>query len=98
MLNRGVFILFILLLPFPALSFQAEGCGAEDYRDCHNLSRKEVAALLQSTVTEVVNVKCSQNIALAKELYHHPTLIMPDGRVLPGYKKVDEIVEVTKSP
>ena len=35
-----------------------------------------------------------QNIALAKELYitSTPTLIMPDGRVLPGYQVADKIV------
>lgn len=36
-----------------------------------------------------------KNIALAKELQIRstPTLIMPDGRVLPGYKGADKIVE-----
>ncbi|MBU0944703.1 MAG: DsbC family protein [Proteobacteria bacterium] len=36
-----------------------------------------------------------KNIALAKELHINstPTLIMPDGRVLPGYKGADAIVE-----
>ncbi|RWX49456.1 thiol:disulfide interchange protein DsbC, partial [Candidatus Electrothrix communis] len=35
-----------------------------------------------------------KNIALAKELYitSTPTLIMPDGRVLPGFKKADQII------
>jgi thiol:disulfide interchange protein DsbC len=36
-----------------------------------------------------------KNITLAKELHINstPTLIMPDGRVLPGYKVADKIVE-----
>lgn len=39
-----------------------------------------------------------QNIALAKELYitSTPTLIMPDGRVLPGYKVAAKIVAALK--
>ena len=39
-----------------------------------------------------------QNIALAKELYiaSTPTLIMPDGRVLPGFKKADQIIDSLK--
>lgn len=41
------------------------------------------------------NDQVDKNIALAKELYINstPTLIMPDGRVLSGYKVADEIVE-----
>ncbi|NOQ47526.1 MAG: thioredoxin fold domain-containing protein [Desulfobulbaceae bacterium] len=36
-----------------------------------------------------------KNIALAKELYisSTPTLIIPDGRVLPDYTKADKIIE-----
>ena len=39
-----------------------------------------------------------KNIALAKELYitSTPTLIMPDGRVLPGYKVAEKIVAALK--
>jgi thiol:disulfide interchange protein DsbC len=39
-----------------------------------------------------------KNIALAKEFYitSTPTLIMPDGRVLPGFKKADQIVSSLK--
>ncbi|MCI5121283.1 MAG: DsbC family protein [Candidatus Electrothrix sp. AUS4] len=39
-----------------------------------------------------------KNIALAKELYiaSTPTLIMPDGRVLPGFKKADQIIDSLK--
>ncbi len=39
-----------------------------------------------------------KNIALAKELYitSTPTLIMPDGRVLPGFKKADQIISSLK--
>jgi thiol:disulfide interchange protein DsbC len=40
--------------------------------------------------TDVVD----KNIALAKKLYitSTPTLIMPDGRVLPGFKKAEQII------
>ena len=39
-----------------------------------------------------------KNISLAKELYigSTPTLIMPDGRVLPGFKKADQIIDSIK--
>lgn len=39
-----------------------------------------------------------KNIALAKEFYiaSTPTLIMPDGRVLPGFKKADQIISSLK--
>ncbi|MCI5211493.1 MAG: hypothetical protein D3910_22540 [Candidatus Electrothrix sp. ATG2] len=39
-----------------------------------------------------------KNIALAKELYiaSTPTLIMPDGQVLPGFKKADQIIAFFK--
>jgi thiol:disulfide interchange protein DsbC len=39
-----------------------------------------------------------KNIALAKEIYiaSTPTLIMPDGRVLPGFKKADQIISSLK--
>lgn len=41
------------------------------------------------------NNQVEKNIALAKELHINstPTLIMPDGRMLPGYKVADKIVE-----
>jgi thiol:disulfide interchange protein DsbC len=197
-LNNGyIVVLFILLLPVSALAFREAGCGAGDCRDCHALSKKEAATLLQGKVSEVVDVKRSQvpglwdveavnkgrkvllyidfskqylisgnivrlasgenltrqnfikmfplamhpdaydkaktiicaktggsndrasillgdslagkslpapncetdqvdkNIALAKELYisSTPTLIIPDGRVLPDYTKADKIIE-----
>jgi thiol:disulfide interchange protein DsbC len=40
------------------------------------------------------NTQVDKNLALGKELHVSitPTLIMPDGRVLPGYKTADEIV------
>ena len=39
-----------------------------------------------------------KNIALAKELYiaSTPTLVMPDGQVLPGFKKADQIIAFFK--
>ena len=42
-----------------------------------------------------VSDQVDKNIALAKELHisSTPTLIMPDGRVLPGYKEMAKIVE-----
>jgi len=41
-----------------------------------------------------------KNIALARELHigTTPTLIMPDGRVLPGYKNAADIVAAVKEP
>ncbi len=44
--------------------------------------------------TDVVD----ENIALAKKLYitSTPTLIMPDGRVLPGFKKAEQIISSLK--
>jgi len=44
--------------------------------------------------TDVVD----KNIALAKKLYitSTPTLIMPDGRVLPGFKKTEKIISSLK--
>ena len=50
----------IFLLSTPALAFQSDGCGAGDCRDCHALSKKEAALLLQGKVTEVLNVKLSE--------------------------------------
>ena len=40
-----------------------------------------------------------KNIALAKELYiaSTPTLVMPDGRVLPGFRKADQIIASIKN-
>lgn len=40
-----------------------------------------------------------KNIALVKELHiaSTPTLIMPDGRIIPGYKEADKIVEVLEN-
>ena len=53
-------ILFAFLLPSSALAFQQAGCGAGDCRDCHALSKKEAATLLQGKVSEVIGVKRSQ--------------------------------------
>ncbi len=60
-MNNGyIVVLFILLLPVSALAFREAGCGAGDCRDCHALSKKEAATLLQGKVSEVVDVKRSQ--------------------------------------
>ena len=53
-------LVFTILLSSPAPAFQEAGCGAGDCRDCHALSKKEAADLLQGKVTEVVDVKRSQ--------------------------------------
>lgn len=53
-----------------------------------SLAKKSLAA--PDCDTDVAD----KNIALAKELYiaSTPTLIMPDGRVLPGFKTADQII------
>ena len=43
-----------------AMAFQEAGCGAGDCRDCHSVSRDEVARLLKGKVTEVLDVKRSE--------------------------------------
>ena len=44
---------------------------------------------------DCVSDRVEKNIALAKELYigSTPTLVMPDGRIIPGFKEADKIVE-----
>jgi hypothetical protein len=105
-----IFILLPFLFPSLAWTMPQAGCGAGDCRDCHALSKKEAATLLKGKVTEVIAVKRSQvpglwaveevdqNIALAKKLFisSTPTLSMPDGRVMPGYKVAANIVEAMK--
>lgn len=61
MIQINLFLfLFLFFLSSPVLAFQAEGCGAGSCRDCHTLSKKEAAILLQGKVSEVVAVKLSQ--------------------------------------
>jgi len=43
-----------------AIAFQNAGCGAGDCRDCHSVSREEVAQVLKGKVTEVLDVKRSE--------------------------------------
>jgi thiol:disulfide interchange protein DsbC len=47
---------------------------------------------------DCTNDTAENNVALAKKLYigSTPTLIMPDGRVIPGYRDADEIVKMLK--
>ncbi|MDA3969753.1 MAG: DsbC family protein [Desulfobulbaceae bacterium] len=54
-------LLFIsIFISSPALAMPQGGCGAGDCRDCHTLSKKEAATLLQGKVSEVVDVNRSQ--------------------------------------
>uniref|UniRef100_UPI004056E710 DsbC family protein n=1 Tax=Candidatus Electrothrix sp. TaxID=2170559 RepID=UPI004056E710 len=58
-----VFISFFLATVFSgthAMAFQEGGCGAGDCRDCHSVSRDEVAQLLKGKVHEVLDVKRSE--------------------------------------
>jgi thiol:disulfide interchange protein DsbC len=54
------FFLVTLLSGAPAMAFQEGGCGAGDCRDCHSVSRDEVAQLLKDKVTEVLDVTRSE--------------------------------------
>lgn len=56
----SLLFIFIFLISSSALAFQQAGCGAGDCQDCHALSKKEAATLLQGKVSEVVGVKRSQ--------------------------------------
>ncbi len=49
-----------LVAASPSAAFQKEGCGAGDCRDCHAISKQEVAELLKDKVTEVLDVKRSE--------------------------------------
>ncbi len=60
---KKTFISFFLATLFSsshAMAFQEAGCGAGDCRDCHSVSRDEVAQLLKGKVTEVLDVKRSE--------------------------------------
>jgi thiol:disulfide interchange protein DsbC len=54
------FFLVTLLSSAHAMAFQEGGCGAGDCRDCHSVSRDEVAQLLKDKVTEVLDVTRSE--------------------------------------
>ncbi|XOF32968.1 MAG: DsbC family protein [Candidatus Electrothrix sp. YB6] len=54
------FFLLALLAGSPASAFQKGGCGAGDCRDCHAVSKEEVAELLTGKVSEVLEVKRSE--------------------------------------
>lgn len=59
--NRTLAFLFCALLAAsPAAAFQEAGCGAGDCRDCHAVSKQEVAELLKGKVSEVLDVRRSQ--------------------------------------
>jgi thiol:disulfide interchange protein DsbC len=60
--NRTLVFFFCaaLLTASPVAAFQKDGCGAGDCRDCHAVSKQEVAELLKGKVSEVLEVKRSQ--------------------------------------
>ncbi len=55
-----IFLFCTLIVSSPAAAFQDGGCGAGDCRDCHAISKDEVAELLKDKVGEVLDVKRSE--------------------------------------
>lgn len=55
-----IFLFCTLVVSSPAAAFQNGGCGAGDCRDCHAISKDEVAELLKDKVGEVLDVKRSE--------------------------------------
>jgi len=55
-----IFFFCTLLAASPAAAFQKDGCGSGDCRDCHAVTKQEVAELLKDKVSEVLAVKRSE--------------------------------------
>lgn len=55
-----IFLFCTMLVSSPAAAFQKDGCGSGDCRDCHAVSKEEVAELLKDKVGEVLAVKRSE--------------------------------------
>jgi thiol:disulfide interchange protein DsbC len=74
-----IFLFCTMLASSPAAAFQKDGCGAGDCRDCHSVSKEEVAELLKGKVGKVLDVKRSEVPGL------WDVEAMQDGKKIPLY-------------
>ena len=91
---------FIKLYPLPShpnAKAKAEAILCAKLQGSNSAAEIMLAASLAGKslpAPECENDQVEKNIVLAEELYisSTPTLIMPDGRVMPGFKEADKIV------
>lgn len=103
--DHGDIAFFIKMFPLamhPKAYDRARTIICAKIKDSNDLARSLLADSLAGKSLPAPTCEGDQvdkNMALAKELYitSTPTLIMPDGRVLPGYKKAAKIVEALKT-